>query len=122
MDAEKVTVERMVELLAVRLLELGLNDDGGGTAAVERERAFALAFCGEEAVDEELAGIVVELAAAAMLEQSAALAADGDVQSVKMGDVSVSYAEGGAAGQKELAAGIYRQAIIRLSARRGIKW
>lgn len=122
MDAEKVTVERMVDLLTVRLLELGLNDDGEGTADVERERAFALAFCGGEEVDVELAEIIVELAAASVLERNAAMAAGGDVQSVKMGDVSVRYAEDGVAGQKELAAGIYRQAIIRLSARRGIRW
>lgn len=119
MTSEKMSVEKMVELLAVRLLELGVGDAGDCRGDVERERAYALEFCGCEEADDELGAIIVELAAAAVLERSAA--SDGAVQSLRMGDVQVGFGAG-EDGARGLAAAIYRRAIARMAARRGIKW
>lgn len=119
MTVEKMTVEKMVELLAVRLIELGLGDAGDCREDVERERAYALEFCGCEEVDSELGAIIVELAAAAVLERS--VMSNGAVQSVRMGDVQLGFGAG-EDGARGLAAAIYRRAIARMAARRGIKW
>lgn len=113
-------VERMVELLEVRLLELGASGVQDVAATVERELAYALAFCALEKADDELGKIVVELAAADVLGRG--VATDGAVKSMSMGDVSVGYELSAAAAQRAMAEDIYRRAIARLAAKRGIKW
>lgn len=117
-----MSVERMAELAEVRLLELGLDGFAGDCISdVEREIGYVASFCGQDNLDEELCLIVVELAAASILEREA-LAEEGEVKSLGMGDVSVSYARSGAEGRQNLAAMVFRRAIVRLAARRGIRW
>lgn len=119
-------VEKMVDLLLARLAALGVTDIDEPEADIERERAYVVAFCGlpeiGSAMDDELCAICVELAAAAILERVAALDDKGSVKNISMGDVSVGYGESEADSGKRLAEGIYRRAIVRLAARRGIKW
>lgn len=127
MDAREVepmavenVVEKMVEMTEERLRECGVGAPGDVTACVERELAYVLEFCALKEPDEELCAIGVELAVADVLARTADNG--GAVKSLVMGDVSVGFEESSATGARELAEKIYRRAIARLAARRGIKW
>lgn len=117
---------RLTELLAARLTELNVTEiPADPSPALLREQAYVQDFCGVAELDEELAAVCVELAAAAILSEQAALYAGSSgegVTALRMGDVSVSYAEDELAGKRELADGICRRAIGILASRRGIRW
>lgn len=118
-----MNVEKMAAMAAERLQGLGYDVAAADCIlAVEREWAYVRAFCAVEQADDELGEICAELAAATVLRERALLSADKSVKSIAMGDVDVSYAESEAATESELAEGMYRRGIVRLAAKRGIRW